>query len=250
MSMKKMKFNNILVISDNQELTTYTKKIFSEFDNTYKFKFAYSKTNQNPAKMIELGINEIDLKDEKTLENIISDFNLVISIHCKQIFPKALVSNVMCINFHPGYNPYNRGWFSQAFSIINGLPTGVTIHIMDELIDHGLIIDQETINICLEDTSYETYRKIIELEKKLITKNMKSIIHNSFTCLSQSGEGNYNSFKEYQKMCKLNLSSIGTFEEHINLLRALTHKGFRNAYFIDSNGEKYYIEVKITKDLQ
>src|ERR1035441_6956770 len=79
-----------------------------------------------------------DIKAE--YQPLLKDFGLVISLHCRQIFPQALVSGIRCINFHPGFNPHNRGWFPHVFSMINGKPAGITIHEMDEQIDHGLII--------------------------------------------------------------------------------------------------------------
>ncbi len=68
---------------------------------------------------------------------------LFISLHCKQIFPQRLTDNYRCINIHPGYNPYNRGWFPQVFSILNKNTAGVTIHEIDQELDHGPIIYQE-----------------------------------------------------------------------------------------------------------
>jgi len=34
----------------------------------------------------------------------------------------------------------------------------------------------------------------------------------------------------------------------INRLRALTYPPYKNAYFIDENGEKIYIEIKLSRD--
>ena len=43
--------------------------------------------------------------------------------------------------------------FQQVFSILNKLPVGVTIHEMDEQLDHGIIIVQKEINIFSWETS-------------------------------------------------------------------------------------------------
>ena len=53
------------------------------------------------------------LNVHKQVSNITKNYNLVMSIHCKQLFPTELVNNVRCVNVHPGLNPYNRGWFPQ-----------------------------------------------------------------------------------------------------------------------------------------
>jgi len=46
----------------------------------------------------------------------------------------------------------------------------------------------------------------------------------------------------------LNLSSNGTLAEHIDLLRALTHGGFNNAWFIDREGNKIFVKLKLEKE--
>ena len=58
---------------------------------------------------------DLDVLDDEWMRH----YKVGISAHCKQIFPAKLVENVRCYNIHPGYNPYNRGWFPQVFSIIN-----------------------------------------------------------------------------------------------------------------------------------
>ena len=72
---------------------------------------------------------------------------LIISLHCKQLFPKGLISTVKCINVHPGLNPHNRGWYPQVFSIINKRPLGATIHEIDEELDHGDVIAQKEVPV-------------------------------------------------------------------------------------------------------
>nr|WED69134.1 formyltransferase family protein [Pectobacterium colocasium] len=139
----------LLVISDNKELSLFLKSELGEnfFEHPLKVDFCYTSFNLNPQQMIEIDAKKINVKDEETITRIIENYDLVFSLHCKQIFPNRLVENVCCINFHPGLNPYNRGWYPQAFSIVNGLPVGSTIHLMDTEVDHGEIIDQKEVEI-------------------------------------------------------------------------------------------------------
>ncbi|MEL6562249.1 MAG: formyltransferase family protein, partial [Bacteroidota bacterium] len=46
------------------------------------------------------------------------------------------------------------------FSLINGLPAGVTIHEIDEKLDHGNIIDQIKVEVQSTDTSYTLYQRV------------------------------------------------------------------------------------------
>ncbi|WP_226888968.1 dTDP-4-amino-4,6-dideoxyglucose formyltransferase [Pectobacterium aquaticum] len=237
----------LLVISDNKELSLFLKSELDQvsFEHPLKVDFCYTSFNLNPQQMIQIGAKKINVKDEKTISRIIENYDLVFSLHCKQIFPNRLVENVCCVNFHPGLNPYNRGWYPQVFSIINGFPVGATIHLMDTEVDHGEIIVQKEVEINISDTSLDVYRRIISVEKALIHENIFNIIEGLFKTTKPEQVGNYNGIKEYKELCELNLRSIATFGEHLNILRATTHGNFKNAYFLDENGKKYFVRILI-----
>lgn len=240
----------VLVVSDNQELCLFLKGELKQkiWKHPLIVDFSYTSLNRNPKEMIEIGAEKINVKDEAIISKIILDYDLIFSIHCKQIFPKRLVENVCCINFHPGLNPYNRGWYPQAFSIINGLPTGSTIHLMDSEVDHGEIIAQMAVDVKESDTSLEVYRKILEAEKKLIHENLFNLIEGVFNKIKPKNEGNYNGIKDYKTLCELDLQSSASFREHLNILRATSHGNFKNAYFFDKFGKKYYVRVVIEEE--
>ena len=223
----------ILIITDNE----YIKSNMIEIFTNNKYRWEYS---------IQESIN-LDLKDKNIIQEIISTYNLVISAHCKKIFPPNLVDNIRCINLHPGLNPYNRGWFPQVFSIINHLPIGATIHEIDNELDHGPIIVQEEVKINSTDTSLEVYNKVIQKEIELFNLNLESIILNTYELIFPKEEGNLNLKKDFNKLCELDLNNVGTLKEHIDLLRALTHGDFNNAFFYDSKNEKINIRLEITK---
>ena len=237
---------NILVISDNYSLVNhFIKTIEVQYlENLANFEFCFSATNSAPEKLLGIGMTAIDLKNSLTCDKIINSYDFIFSIHCKQIFPDSLVNGVVCINFHPGFNPYNRGWYPQVFSIINDKPLGVTIHLMDEYVDHGDILIQEKVEVTNKDTSFTAYKKVIELEKKLISENIKKIIVGQTVARHPLGEGNYNSISDFKSLCALDLTHKGTLGEHLALLRALSHDDFDNAYFID-NGQKIYVSILI-----
>lgn len=176
-------------------------------------------------------------------EDFFSKYDLFISLHCKQIFPNKLVVNHRCVNIHPGYNPYNRGWYPHVFSIINGLPTGVTIHEMDNELDHGKIIVQREVEIFSDETSKDVYEKLIKTEETLLDEYLENIITGNYESYEPAVEGNINYKKDYFELCKLNMESVGTLEEHINLLRALSHGKKLNAYYFE-NGRKKFVKIE------
>jgi len=183
----------------------------------------------------------------KDIQKIKKGFDLVISWHCKQIFPVDLVETVRCINIHPGFNPYNRGWFPQVFSIINKEPCGVTIHIMDDKLDHGPIIYQKEVVIEDYDTSETVYKRIMELEINLFLEHIVKIVNGNYVYFTASGcsESRINTKQDFANLCKLDLSSKTSLGQCIDLLRALTFSKHDNAYFIDGKGNTVYVSINL-----
>ncbi len=174
-------------------------------------------------------------------------YDLGISCHSKQIFPPDLVKSVRCINIHPGFNPHNRGWYPQIFSIINGFPAGATIHEMDPKIDHGAVIVQEQVEIFSNDTSLSLYNRILKKEVELLEININRILRNEYTPSPLENDGNFNTKQDFRKLCEIDLDRKVTYREAINKLRALSHDPYSNAYFYDKDGRKIYISIKLNK---
>lgn len=238
----------ILIISDNAELSTHLITLMTNepYLNNLYYKLCYSFRNKSSEPMTALGATSIDLSDHNEINNIVNTFDIVFSLHCKQIFPAHLVNNVTCINIHPGYNPYNRGWYPQVFSIINELPAGVTIHLMNDEVDHGPIIYQEKISIHTHENSFGVYRKIIAKEKQMLSTYFNRLVTGDYQTFNPEHNGNYNSIADFNNLCKLDLENTASLKEHLFLLKALSHDGFKNAFFIDPDGKKYFVNVTIT----
>jgi len=237
----------ILIVSDNPELSCHVIELLTREPQlrNIAYELRYSFRNHSPDSMIALGATSIDLRNDIEVKNIINSFDIIFSLHCKQIFPAKLVNNATCINIHPGFNPYNRGWYPQVFSIINKLPVGVTIHLMNSEIDHGPIIYQQKISIQEHETSLEVYKKVIVKEKEMLEKHFSNLVFGDYITFDAEDDGNYNSITDFNNLCELNLDNTASLKEHIDLLRALSHGNFKNAYFINSEGQKNYISLTI-----
>ena len=84
------------------------------------------------------------------------------------------------------------------------------------------------------------------MAKKKSPKNDKAIL-NTYELIFPKEEGNLNLKKDFNKLCELDLNNVGTLKEHIDLLRALTHGDFSNAFFYGSKNEKINIRLEMTK---
>lgn len=177
---------------------------------------------------------------------VIEDFDVIISMHCTQIFPVELLTKVRCINFHPGLNPYNRGWYPQVFSILNGQPFGITIHEMDAKIDHGPIIYQEEIPIHCYETSEDVYTKVLKREIELFDDWLEKLVSRNYETAKPSHAGNYNSRADFEALKVIDLDKTCTPRIFIDLLRAMTFRPYQNAYFIDDKtGLKQFVRIEI-----
>lgn len=179
---------------------------------------------------------------------IAENYQLVISLHNKQIFPTELVRKVRCVNVHPGNNPWNRGWFPHVFSIINGMKAGVTIHEIDEYLDHGPIIVQREYKIRSWDTSKTAYASILSMERDLLEEYYTVIRDLEYMPYSPSGEGNLNMRKDFESLKLLDLEQYGRFGDFLNHLRSLTHEPYRNCYFVDENGTRVFVRIVLEPD--
>ncbi len=246
-----MAYKNILILSDNLHLCKeLKKKLDKKLSAIQSLNYGISPYSNvfNFSKELAEKVLIFDLKEDNTIEEIILKYDLVISIHSKQFFPKKLVNSLKCINIHPGYNPINRGWYPQVFAIINAIPIGATIHEIDEELDHGAIIDQEYVQYDYSDTSLTLYNKILEKEIEIFEKNIDSIITNTYTANKPLVEGNLYLKKDFNNLCEINLEDKVTFGEAINRLRALTHGEFKNAFFIDPETKaKIFVSISLSK---
>ena len=241
-------YRNILVVSDNLFLINVFHSLVAGV-NGIDVSYTCSKSNTAllENKLLEVKIEPITLKEEYA--KVIQKYDLVFSLHCKQLFPDELVQKIKCINVHPGFNPYNRGWFPQVFSIINGMKAGATIHEIDEQLDHGSIIAQKEVVIQKWDTSLTAYSKIQVAEMELLNENLKNILEGNYQPYPTANEGNVNLKKDYNALCEINLEEHTTMADAINYLRAMTHGNYKNAWFIDKKtGKKIYVTINLNPE--
>ena len=245
--MNSIKHTNILVISDNSFLI----KAFAGLIDLFpQVRVNYTCTRGNAALLndtsLPVKIEPVDVKAEE--EELAKRYDLIFSLHCKQLFPGNLVKKVKCINVHPGYNPYNRGWFPQVFSILNKLPTGATIHEIDEELDHGSIIARKEVESHSWDTSINIYDRVQAAEVVLLAENLETILFGSYNTSKPEVEGNINLKKDFNELCKLDLNEKTTMGKALDKLRALTHGEYANAYYIDpETNSKVYVKIILEK---
>lgn len=151
------------------------------------------------------------------------------------------------LNTHPSLLPYNRGKHPNFWSIVEGVPFGVTLHLIDDGIDTGDIVAQRTIPYGWCDTGESLYAKgltqMIELFKETYPRLRSGTIE------PKKQDGTWATFHkgvELDGVSRLDLNAAYTARQLLNLIRARTFQGHPSCWFEDG-GDTYDVTVTIRK---
>jgi len=106
-----------------------------------------------------------------------------------QIIPKTIldIPKYKAINVHGSLLPKLRGASPVQFAILEGYEkTGVTIMIMDELMDHGPILSQKKIKIEPKETSKTLFEKMAKIGASLLIETISKWISGQLKVTEQN----------------------------------------------------------------
>ncbi|OGY64946.1 MAG: hypothetical protein A3J53_02110 [Candidatus Harrisonbacteria bacterium RIFCSPHIGHO2_02_FULL_40_20] len=188
---------------------------------------------------------------EKIAELEIAQPDFIITVYWAYLLkPKVFkIAKQGTINFHPAPLPINRGWYPHVHSILDGSPTGVTLHTLAEDADTGLIWAQKLVPLSSVDTAGDIYKRLQEAIIQLFKDNWEKIKNDQIkpTLQDKNKKGNYHKKSEIESLDQIDMDQTLKAKDLINKLRARTFgkKGF--AYFLDNNGEKIYVQIRLNK---
>jgi methionyl-tRNA formyltransferase len=108
------------------------------------------------------------------LEKIVDETkpDIGISILYPKIVPGRVLDKVEFLNLHCAPLPKYKGYNSSLWAILNQEKEfGVTLHRMDDEVDHGPIIEMRSFKIPNDITNIELYKIIILINNIEIIKN-------------------------------------------------------------------------------
>ncbi|MFO7791250.1 MAG: methionyl-tRNA formyltransferase [Bacteroidales bacterium] len=126
------------------------------------------------------------------------------------------------INLHASLLPQYRGAAPINHAIINGeTKTGVTTFFINDKIDTGKILFQETVNISKSDNAGTLHDKLMEKGAKLIRQTVNAIEKNDIRPWVQQTPANIKPApKLFKKDCRINWQNKG--KDVVNLIRGLS----------------------------
>jgi methionyl-tRNA formyltransferase len=112
---------------------------------------------------IENNIKIVSLEDVYPVKNLV-----FVSVEFDKLINPKLFASKKLINVHYSLLPKYRGCLTSIWPILNGeTKSGVTIHLIDDGIDTGPILDQIEFDIDINDTARDLYFKYMNTSKDI-----------------------------------------------------------------------------------
>ena len=123
----------------------------------------------------------IDLEESYKLDQVI-----FISLEFDRLIKPKLFKSKQLFNIHFSKLPAYKGQYTSSWPILNGEnESGVTLHLIDDGVDTGNIIDQVVFKLDIEETARSLYLKYIEKGTELLIKNLENLLKNEYSSIPQ-----------------------------------------------------------------
>jgi methionyl-tRNA formyltransferase len=203
------------------------------------------------------------LEDERILRGLefrsdagvatLRDLNLdyILSIHYQYIYPASVldIPTHGVVNLHPAFLPYNRGWHTPSWAILDETPYGATMHFMDEDVDAGEIIARKQIAVQPNDTANSLYQRALDAEFELFKEAWPDLADFEYETEPQSeADATTHSKADLADVQQIPLDASVKAGSLIRKLRALTTNKVGEAAYYEIDGEKYRIQVDIVPE--
>lgn len=174
----------------------------------------------------------------------------ILSVHFPYIFSEKFLSipQIGSLNLHPSFLPYNRGFHTTSWSIINNSHFGATIHWIDKNIDTGDICIRKELSITPEDTADTLYKKIIILEEEIFIEFLPQLLIGKLNRIPQEHGGNLHRKADLETIRRINLNETINVRDIIWQLKALSTNKWDEAAFFEIDNIKYFVRIEIRKE--
>ncbi len=174
----------------------------------------------------------------------------LISVHYPYLFSADVlrVPHLGALNLHPAWLPYNRGWHTPSWAILEKSPVGATLHWISEALDAGDIALQRAVTVSPADTADALYQKILAAEAALFTEALPSIQRMALARVAQPAGGSFHRRSELEAVRRIDLDASVRAGDLIDRLRALTTNRPDEWAWIDTPEGRFRIGIQIEPD--
>jgi methionyl-tRNA formyltransferase len=179
--------------------------------------------------------------------------DMILAVHFPYIVPPVVlqIPRIGVLNLHPAYLPYNRGWHTASWAIIEGTPVGATLHFMDADVDTGDIVHQKRLAIAPDDTADRLYARIKQLELEVFKEAWPTVTTGTIPRTPQDPSAGF--FRVRADLLQPGIQRIDLSEEIqaselLRRLRACTTNDIAEAAYFEEAGKRYRIRIHITEE--
>lgn len=177
----------------------------------------------------------------------------IVSIHFPYVMPEEVLAipSVGVLNLHPAYLPYNRGWHTPSWAILDETPIGATLHFMDRGVDTGDIVHQARLAVSPGDTAHSLYGRLLQLELDVFTEAWPRLASGVISRTPQNrAEGSAHTRQDLLQdaVQRIDLGEQMRAGDLLRKLRALTTNRLAEAAYFEEAGKRFRIQVIIREE--
>lgn len=185
------------------------------------------------------------------IKDIEPDF--IFGVHFPYIIKKEVldIPKKGFLNLHPSFLPFNRGWHTPSWAILDKTPIGATLHFMSEGLDTGDVINQRQLDIAPNDTANSLYQKLKKLEFNVFMEALPTLSSGDIQRTPLNiANGTVHKRRELfdSEIQRIDIEQLYKAGDLIDKLRALTTSNWNEAAYFEQSGKKYRIHVEIVED--
>ncbi len=174
----------------------------------------------------------------------------ILGIHFPYLIKKEIleIPKIGFLNLHPALLPFNRGWHTPSWAILDKTPIGATLHFMAEELDNGDVICQKALQISPADTANTLYTRLKELELEVFRESIPMLLSKNLPRISlRLEDGTSHKRKELfsSKVQQIDLNEMYKAGELLDKLRALSTNQWAEAAYFDIDGRRYRLKIEI-----
>jgi methionyl-tRNA formyltransferase len=168
-------------------------------------------------------------------------FGYVLKPEVLELFRKG------CVNLHAAYLPWNRGWHTNVWPILDGSPAGVTLHYIDEGIDTGDLIAQREVSVGPTETAGSLHQRLTNEIIALFKETWPLIVAGRIVPTPQDHSlATRHKRGDLAALDCIDLKKEYRARELLNLLRARTYAPFPAAYYLEDS-HRVYVRVALSE---
>jgi|GEM_PF-244762 len=179
------------------------------------------------------------------------DLDYFFSVHFPYIIPQSVldVPRIGGLNLHPAYLPFNRGWHTPSWAILEQTPYGATLHWVDEGTDTGDIALQRRVEVQPTDTADTLYARVLAAEIELLREAIPLLESRALPRIPQEGQGTAHVKSDLTRMRRIDLDQHMQARDLLRQIRALTTNRDDEAAYFEVDGERYLVQLSVRRDV-